>query len=95
MQIFAKYWIRILTVLGGGLLLYSFHYDVTQAGGFSWDDPPELTEPYWPQIAVVNRLYRIAWTILGVAAVGYFLRGLIRLARPKHNTAVNARPNPP
>ncbi len=77
----AKYWIQALVVLGGGMHVYAFHYDTSRAGGFSWDDPPELTERYLPQIAVAARLYQVAWLILGVAAAGYFVRGLIRKAR--------------
>lgn len=89
MRIISKYWIRGLLVLGGGLLFYAFHYDTSQAGGFSWDDPPELTQPYLPQIAVADRLYQVAWTTLGVAAAGILVRSMIRKARAGQGTPPN------
>jgi hypothetical protein len=79
MHFVAKHWIRGLFAIGGGLLFYAFAFDVTQAGGFSWDDPPELTEPYLPQIAVAENLYLSGWIVLGIAVSAYCLRGLYRI----------------
>jgi hypothetical protein len=87
MQMISKFWIRALFVLGGGMLFYAFHYDVSRTGGFSWDDPPELMEPYLPQIAVADRLYQVGWTICGVAAAGFFVRAMVRIARAEHGAA--------
>ena len=81
MQMISKYWIPALFVLGVGMLFYAFHYDVSRAGGFSWDAPPELMEPYLPQIAVADRLYQVGWTTCGVAAAGFLARAIIRIAR--------------
>jgi lysophospholipid acyltransferase (LPLAT)-like uncharacterized protein len=78
MRIFAKYWLRALWGVGGAAIGYAFYYDVTKAGGFSWDDPEELMAPYWPQIAVADRLYTAAWIILGVAVTGWLVRSLLR-----------------
>jgi hypothetical protein len=53
--------IGLWTLLCGiGFLAVAFNYDV-YAGGFSWDDPPELTAPYEQQLATANRMYSAAW----------------------------------
>jgi len=69
------------------MLFYALLYDTSQAGGFSWDDPPELIQPYLPQMAVADRLYQVAWIILGVAAAGFLVRGVIRKARAEQGTS--------
>lgn len=75
----AKYWLRALFVTGVAMLSYAFHYDTSYAGNFSWDVPPDSMDIYWQRIAIADRLYKIALTILGAAAVSLIARWMIRL----------------
>lgn len=80
----------MLLILGGGLLVYAFYYDVTRAGGFSWDDPAELRQPYRLQIATAHRLYMTGGIVLGIAVTGGVLDAVLRVTmrRYGHRTSI-------
>jgi hypothetical protein len=73
---------RGLFMLGGIFLISGFLYDCTFAGGFSWDDPPEITLLFERQMAVVDSIYTCATVTLGLGIVIFSVH-LIRRVRPR------------
>jgi hypothetical protein len=87
MQIISKYWLSAMFLPGLGMLCYAFYYDSTYGSYASWDVPPESMTEYARHVTTAERLYLLAWWLLGITAAGFLLRALIRLTGAARRTS--------